>query len=77
MKPEDKKRLEEIRTFHRGDHPFLGSYPLDFLLRLVDEGQENYLFMCAEYDKAEAQLTKAEEENRKLLLIAREYLEGK
>jgi len=75
MKPEDKKRLEEIRTFHRGN--YWNPYPLDFLLRLVDEGQENYLFMCAEYDKAEAQLTKAEEENRKLLLIAREYLEGK
>ena len=70
MKPEDKKRLEEIRTFHRGDHPFLGSYPLDFLLRLVDES-------VAQLNERSEQLTKAEEENRKLLLIAREYLEGK
>ena len=68
MKPEDKKRLEEIRTFHRGNS--WNPSPLDFLLRLVDES-------VAQLNERSEQLTKAEEENKKLLLIAREYLEGK
>ena len=87
MKPEDKKQLEEIRkTLSRGN--YWNPYP-DFLLRLVDEGQENYLFMCAEYDKAEAQLNERNEQLTKAEEViiyykdhndegekAREYLEG-
>jgi len=70
MKPEDKKRLEEIRFGGFGRLIEDQSDVLDFLLRLFDES-------VAQLNDRNEQLTNADEENRKLLLIAREYLEGK